>query len=132
MLGDRNIAHRFPVDPLYIVGAKQVHGFFIACQVESNIRDYHPQRQGLNPDFLVRIFPLGVQEFHNVGVVSVEINCARTLPRPQLVGVREGILEQFHYRNYPGGLILDFLNRGTRFPQVSKREGDPASAFRKL
>ena len=71
MLGDGNIAHRFPIDPLHIVGAKQVHRFFIACQVESNIRDYYPQGQGFNPDFLVRIFPLSVQKAHNVGVVGI-------------------------------------------------------------
>ena len=86
---DGNIAERHPVNPLDIVGAEQVHRFLVARQLESNVGNHDPQRQGLDANLLVRVLTLGVQERHDVRVERADVDRSRALASSQLVCVRK-------------------------------------------
>ena len=62
-----------------VVGAEEVHVLVVLGQLEGDVRDDHPQGEGLNADLLIGVLALGVQEPHNVRVVGVEVHRAGTL-----------------------------------------------------
>ncbi len=62
----------------------------------------------------------------------MQIHRARTLPRAELVGVRERILEQLHDRDDTRALILDLLDRRTMLTNIGEQQGNSAAALGKL
>lgn len=75
---------------------------------------------------------LGVEEAHDVGVVGVEVHRAGALTRTELVGVAEAVFEELHHRDDARGLVLDLLDRRTRFADVRQQQGDAAAALGEL
>ena len=132
VLRDGNVGERCAVDALDVVRRKEVHIVVALGKFERNIGNNHAQRKGLNADLLVGVFALGVQEFHDVRVMRMQVDRARTLPSAQLVGVGEGILQKLHHGDHPGRLVFDLFNRRTGFPQVTQQQCHPAAALGQL
>ena len=62
----------------------------------------------------------------------MQVHCARTLTRAELIGIRKRIFQHFHYRDYAGGLILNAFNRRTCFAQVREQKRHAATALGEL
>jgi hypothetical protein len=65
-------------------------------------------------------------------MVGVQIDRPRPLPRTELVGVGERILQEFHDGNDAGRLVLDLLDRRAHFAKVGQRQRNAAAALGKL
>lgn len=122
LLGDRDVSERHTVDPLDIVGREQVHVIVALGQLEGDVGDHHPQTQRLDPDLLVGVLTLGVQESVDVGVMGVQVHRAGTLTSAQLVGVGERILQQLHDGDDARGLVLDVLDRRAVLANVGQQQ----------
>ena len=91
-----------------------------------------PRRQRLDPDLLVGVLPLGVQEAVDVGVVGVQVHRAGTLTRTELVGVGERVLQQLHDRDDARALVLDVLDRCAVLANVAEQQRDSAATLGQL
>ena len=131
-LGHADVGERFAVHPFHIVGAEQRHPFLAFGQFERDVRHHHAQRQRFDADLLVGILAFGVQEAQDVRVVRVEVHRARSLPRAQLVGVGERVLQQFHHGHHAAGLVFDLLDRGAQFAQVAQQQCHAAAPLAQL
>ncbi|CCJ89582.1 hypothetical protein BN132_1510 [Cronobacter turicensis 564] len=117
-LADADIAERLAVNTLHVVGRKERHLRVGFRQFKRDIGDHHAERERFDTDFLIGVFAFGIQKTQDIGVVRVQIDRARALARAELVGVRKGVFQHFHYRDHAGGLIFDALNRRARFPEI--------------
>ena len=132
LLRHRNLGKRHPVDPLHVIRAEEIHVLILLRQVERNVGDDYAKREGLDADLLIRVFPLRVQERHDVGVVGVKVHRPRALASTQLVSVREGILQQLHDWDNSGGLVLNPLDGCSSLTKVSERQRHPSPTLREL
>ncbi len=132
LLGDRDVGERNAVDALDVVRREQVHVLVVLGQLEGDVRDHHAQAQRLDPDLLVGVLPLGVQESVDVGVVGMQIHRAGALARAQLVGVGERVLEQLHDRDDARGLVFDVLDRCAVLANVGQQQRDSPAALGQL
>ena len=101
-------------------------------QLEGDVRDHHAERQRLDPDLLVGVLPLGVEEPVDVGVVRVQVHRTRTLARAELVGVGERVLQQLHDRDDARALVLDVLDRCAVLANVGQQQRNSAAALGQL
>ena len=132
VLGDGHVGEGLAVDPLHVVRAEQVHVVVALGQLEGDVRDHHTQREGLDADLLVGVFPLGVQKTHDVGVVGVQVHRAGTLTGTELVGVGERVLQQLHHRDDTGGLVLDVLDRRADLTDIGQQQRHAATTLGQL
>ena len=129
LLGDRDIGERHTVDTLDVVRREQIHVLVLLGQLERDVRDHHTERQRLDADLLVGVLALGVQEAVDVGVMGVQVHRTGTLPRTQLIGVGERVLQQLHDGDDARALILDVLDRCAVLTNVGQQQGNPAAAL---
>ena len=102
-------------------------------ELERDVGDHDAERQRLDPDLLVGVLALGVEELHDVGVVRREVHRPCTLPRAELVGVAERVFEKLHHGDDAAGLVLDLLgDRRTGLTNVAEQERDAAAALGQL
>ena len=132
LLGDRDVGERNPVNALDVVRREQVHVLVVLGQLEGDVRDHHTQGQRLDPDLLVGVLALGVQEAVDVGVMGMQIHRAGALAGTQLVGVGERVLQQLHDRDDPGALVLDVLDRRAVLTNVAQQQRDSAATLGEL
>ncbi len=104
--------------------------FLASSKVMSGNHDAQAQR--LDPDLLVGVLPLGVQESVDVGVVGLQVHRAGALTRTQLVGVGERVLEQLHDRDDTRGLVLDVLDRCAVLANVAQQQRNSPAALGQL
>ncbi|CSR82687.1 Uncharacterised protein [Shigella sonnei] len=71
MFADGDIGKRLAINSLNVIGRKQRHLRILFCQMESDIRDHHAQRQCFNADFFVGIFPFCIEKTQNIGMMSM-------------------------------------------------------------
>ncbi len=121
----RNFAEGNAIGAFHIIGREEVHILIVLGELEGDIRNEDAERQRLDADFFVGIFALGVEETHDIRMMGVEIDGAGTLARAKLVGVGEGILQEFHHRNDAGGLVFDLFDRRTGFTKIGQPKGPP-------
>ena len=62
----------------------------------------------------------------------MKVHSTCTLAGTQLVGVREGVLQEFHDGDDAGGLVFNALDRGTLFAQVGEEERDATATLGEL
>ena len=132
LLGHRDIGERDTVDALDVVGREQIHVVVVLGQLEGDVRNHHAQAQRLDPDLFVGVFPLGVQEAVDVGVMSVQVHRAGALTSTQLIGVGERILEQLHDRDDTRRLVLDVLDRRPVLANVAQQQRNSPATLGKL
>ena len=132
VVGDGQVGEGRAVFAFDVVGAEQVHVLVVARQSEGDVGDDDAQGEGLDPYLLVGVLPLGVEEGHDVGVVGAEVDSSGSLTGSELIGVGEGVLEDLHDGDDPGGLVLDALDGGARLAQVGEQKGDAATSFGEL
>src|SRR6185312_12365350 len=101
-------------------------------QLERYVRNHHAKAQRLDPDLLVGVLALGVEEPVDVGVMRVQVDRTRTLPGAELVGVGERVLEQLHDRDDARALVLDVLDRGTVLANVAEQQRNSTAALGQL
>ena len=131
-LGDRNFREGLAIDLFHVMWREQVHVGIALGQLEGHVRNHHAQRQRLDADLLVGILALGVQKAQDVRMVGIQVDRTGTLPRTQLVGIRERIFQQLHHRNHTGRLVLDALDGRTQLAQVGKHQRHAAAPLGKL
>ena len=117
-VADGAVGEGFAVQPFDIIRREQRHLRVFFRQLESDIRDHHPQRQGFDADFLIGIFTPGIKEAQNIRMVRVQPDRPRPLAGTELVGIGEGILQHLHHRHHAGGLVFDALDRRPGLAQV--------------
>ena len=61
-VADGAIGERFAVQPFDVIRREQGHLRIFFRQLEGDIRDHHPQRQGFDADFLIGIFTPGIKK----------------------------------------------------------------------
>ena len=132
LLGHRDVGERHTVDALDVIRREQVHVVVVLGQLERDVRDDDAEGQRLDPDLLVGVLPLGVQEAVDVGVMGVQVHRARALPRAELVGVGERVLQQLHDRDDARALVLDVLDRRAVLANVAQQQRNPAAALGQL
>ena len=132
LLGDRDVGERDAVDPLDVIGREQVHVLVLLGQLERDVRDHDAEAQCLDPDLLVGVLPLGVQEPVDVGMVGVQVHRSGTLTRTELVGVGERVLEQLHDRDDTRALVLDVLDGCAVLANVGQQQRNPAATLGQL
>ena len=131
-LSDRDFRERHAIDLFHVMRREQVHiGVFLG-QLKGDVRNHHAKAQRFNTDFLIRVFALGVEKPHDVGVVGVQIDRARALPRAQLVGVGKAVLQQFHHRDHARGLVLDAFDRRAMFADIGQQQRHASAALGQL
>ena len=128
LFADADVAERLAVNALNVVRRKERHLAVLFRQLEGNIGDDHAERQRLDANFLVGVFPLGVEKAQNIGMVRVEPYRAGALTRAKLVGVGEGVLQHLHHRNHARRLVLDAFDRRAVFAQVREQKRHAAAA----
>ena len=111
---------------------EQVHVLVVLRQFESDVRDDDAERQRLDADLFIRILALGVEETHDVRVMGMQIDRARALARPELVGIGEAVLQELHHRNDAGGLVFDLFDRRAHLAQIGQRQRHASTALGKL
>ncbi len=127
--GDGDFRHRHAIDAFNVIRREEIHILIVLGEFKGDIRDYHAKRQRLDADFLIRIFALGVEEAHDVGVMRVQINGACTLTCTKLVCIRETVFQQLHYRDDARRLVLDLLDWCTGFTDIGKAQRHAAAAL---
>ena len=65
-------------------------------------------------------------------MVGIQVDRTGTLPRTQLVGIRERIFQQLHHRNHAGRLVLDALDGRAQLAQVGEHQRHAATPLGKL
>ena len=65
-------------------------------------------------------------------MVGIQVDRTGTLPRTQLVGIRERIFQQLHHRNHAGRLVLDALDGRAQLAQVGEHQRHTATPLGKL
>ena len=132
LLGDVDVGERQSVDLLDVVRREEVHVLVLLRQLERDVRDDDAQREGLDPDLLVGVLTLGVEEAVDVGVVRVQVDRTRALAGTELVGVGERVLQQLHDRDDARGLVLDVLDRRAVLTNVAEQQRNSATALGQL
>ena len=61
-VADGAIGERFAVQPFDVIRREQGHLRIFFRQLEGDIRDHHPQRQGFDADFLIGIFTPSIKK----------------------------------------------------------------------
>jgi hypothetical protein len=74
-LADGDIAKRFTVQALDVIG-RTAPSARLLCQLEGDIRDHDPERQGFDADFLIGVFAFGIKETQNIRMMGVQIDRA--------------------------------------------------------
>ena len=132
LLGHRDVGERQTVHPLDVIRREQVHVLVLLGQLKGDVRDDNAQRERLDPDLLVGVLPLGVQEPVDVGVMGVQVHRAGTLARTELVGVGERVLQQLHDRDDARALVLDVLDRRPVLTNVAQQQRNTAATLGQL
>ena len=81
--------------------AEQGHRFVSLRQLECDVGYHYSKSQRFDTDLLIRVLAFGIEEMHDVRMMSVEVHRTGTLSSAQLVGVAERVLKQFHHRHTP-------------------------------
>ena len=104
------------------IRTEEVHICILTGQFVELIRNSDTEREGFNPNFLIRIFFLGRKEGDDVWVEDIQIHYTRPLTLTELVGVGEAVLKELHNGNDTRGGSLVALDWSASLPQVA--EGD--------
>ena len=106
--------------------------FFFASST-GHVGNHDTEAQRFDPDLLVGVLALGVEESVDVGMVSVQVHRARALPRAELVGVGERVLQQLHDGDDAQLSVLDVLeNRCAALANVTHQQRSSAAALGQL
>ena len=129
VLGDGHVRHGYAVLASDVIRAKKMHILVLFGQTEGYIWNNNPQRKSLDADFLIGIFPLGIQEAKNIWMVRMQVDGSSALPGAQLVGIAEAIFENLHDWDYAGSLVLNLFDRGSGFAQIAQQQGHSTTAL---
>src|SRR5690606_6533268 len=81
----------------------QVTGFVFGCQFHELVGYDYTDGQRLDADLLIHVDFLAIKEFFDIRMEDVEVHRSGPRPLAQLVGIREGIFEDFHDGQYTTG-----------------------------
>ena len=120
-LCEGDIRKRATALTFYVIRREKVHVLVVPCQIERDIRDNNTQREGLDTDLLISVLTLGIQELHDVRVVSVEVHSSRSLACSKLVGVGERVLQELHNRDDARRSTFDVLDGRSTLTNVRQQ-----------
>jgi hypothetical protein len=73
---DGDIAERFTVQALDVIGREQRHLRIFFRQLKGDIRNHHPERERFDADFFIGVFAFGIKETQDIGMMGVQIDRA--------------------------------------------------------
>ena len=98
-LGDGDVCESLAVDLHDIVWGEEVHVVSAPGEFEYLVGEDDSEGEGLDADFLVSVFALGVEEFEDVRVVCREVHGSCALTGSELVYGREDVFVNLHPRD---------------------------------
>ena len=132
VFADGDIGEGSTHDAFDVIWAEQGHRFVSLRQLECDVGYHYSKSQRFDTDLLIRVLAFGIEEMHDVRMMSVEVHCTGTLSSAQLVGVAERVLKQFHHRHNAAGLVFDALDGRAGLAQIAKQQRDASTSFAQL
>ena len=129
---DGNISEGSAHDAFDVIWTEQGHTFVSLRQLECDVGDHYSKSQRFDTDLLIRVLTLGIEEMHDVRMMSAEVHRTGTLSSAQLVGIAERILKQFHHRHNAAGLMFDALDGRAGLTQIAKQQRDASTSLTQL